>query len=81
MDAEVEKLQCSLICEKEKNTTLAIENDATKAKLQKARDQAKSLEAELDGMMEGAQAKVQFIKSPKHVVTLYSVNRKIIKML
>lgn len=58
LEAEVEKLQCGLICEKEQNTTMSIENEATKVQLQKARDQIKMLEAELDGIMDEAQAKV-----------------------
>lgn len=37
---------------------MSIENEATKVQLQKARDQIKMLEAELDGIMDEAQAKV-----------------------
>ncbi len=58
LESEVGKLQCGLICEKEQIATLCIEQSDIRGQLQKARDQKKKLEAELDAVAQESQAKV-----------------------
>lgn len=60
-ETEVEKLQCGLICEKEQITTLSMEQTNIKEQLQRAREQKRSLEAELDSVMEESQEKVSVV--------------------
>lgn len=54
----MEKLQCGLICEKEQIATLGMEQSNMQAQLHKAREQKRSLEAELGSVMEESRRKV-----------------------
>lgn len=58
LESEVEKLQCSLICEKEQTATLDLEQSTLIGQLQKAKDQKRNLEAELEQCKEECHAKV-----------------------
>lgn len=57
-ESEVEKLQCGLICEQEQIATLSMEQSNMQTQLQRAREQKRSLEAELDGVMVESRRKV-----------------------
>ena len=61
LESEVEKLQHSLICEKEHTATLGMEQSTLAEQLQKAREQKRHLEAELERCMEEYRAKVAIL--------------------
>jgi septal ring factor EnvC (AmiA/AmiB activator) len=58
-ESEIEKLQCSLICEKEQSATLGMEQTNMATQLQKAREQKRGLEAELESCIGECRAKVK----------------------
>ena len=58
LQTEVERLQCGLLCEKEQNTTLGIEQSSAKVELQKAKSENARLLDELNRLVKDSQAKV-----------------------
>ena len=59
LEGEVEKLRCGLMCEKEQNTTLGIEQSTALAELQKAKSENVKLLEELSKVVQDAQSKVR----------------------
>ena len=59
LEIEIEKLKCGLVCEKEQNTTLGIEQSTVKAELQKAKNENTRLLEELRKAMQESQTKVR----------------------
>lgn len=57
-EAEMEKVQCGLMCEREQTTTLSIEHTTTKAKLVTVQNQSKRIQEDLDHLRRDSQAKV-----------------------
>lgn len=59
LEGKVETLQCEVVCEKEQNTTLGIEQSTVMAELQKAKSENVKLLEELSKVVEDSQSKVR----------------------
>jgi len=58
LESEIETLQCTLLCEREKNKALNTENANTRGQLQMARERNKKLQDELTRVTDELQERV-----------------------
>lgn len=59
LETMVEKLQCGLMCEKEQNTTMGIEQSSAMTELQKAKIENVRIMEELSKIIQDSQTKVR----------------------
>ena len=64
LEAEVEKLQCGLMCQREQNTTLGMEQNTAIVELQKAKTENARIMEELNMVIKDSQTKVRIAWCP-----------------